>query len=94
MDRARRTGASLVRLRKTVVFDRLLARLNEVALERWILKGALALDFRSAIASSTRMRNGEKSLCALPVAQLAVLITDAEENLVPLIGVNRLSRFV
>lgn len=43
---SRETGASLVRLRKTVVFDRLLARLNEVAPERWILKGALALDFR------------------------------------------------
>jgi hypothetical protein len=35
-----------VRLRKTVVFDRLLARLKEVAPDRWILKGALALDFR------------------------------------------------
>lgn len=35
-----------MRLRKTVVFDRLLARLKEVAPERWILKGALALDFR------------------------------------------------
>jgi hypothetical protein len=40
------TEASLVRLRKTVVFDRLLARLKEAAPERWILKGALALDFR------------------------------------------------
>jgi hypothetical protein len=46
LNQSRETGASLVRLRKTVVFDRLLARLNEVAPERWILKGALALDFR------------------------------------------------
>lgn len=46
LNHSRETGASLVRLRKTVVFDRLLARLNEVAPERWILKGALALDFR------------------------------------------------
>ncbi len=37
---------SLGRLRKSVVFDRLLARLLAVASGRWILKGALALDFR------------------------------------------------
>lgn len=46
LNQSRETGAALVRLRKTVVFDRLLARLKEVAPERWILKGALALDFR------------------------------------------------
>lgn len=40
------TGTSLVRLRKLVVFDRLMARLLIVAPDRWILKGALALDFR------------------------------------------------
>lgn len=38
--------ASLVRLRKEVVFERLFARLVAVASERWILKGALALDYR------------------------------------------------
>lgn len=37
---------SLARLRKTVVFDRLLARLFTSAPDRWVLKGALALDFR------------------------------------------------
>lgn len=37
---------SIVRLRKLAVFDRLLARLNEAAQGRWVLKGALALDFR------------------------------------------------
>ena len=46
LDRARETGTSLVRLRKTVVFDRLLARLAVAAPKRWVLKGALALDFR------------------------------------------------
>lgn len=45
-DRSRATGASLMRLRKAVVFDRLLARLSEAAAGRWVLKGALALDFR------------------------------------------------
>jgi hypothetical protein len=37
---------SLARLRKEVAFDRLLARLMAVAPDRWILKGALALDYR------------------------------------------------
>lgn len=45
-DRTRATGASLVRLRKTVVFERLLARLAVAAPGRWALKGGLALDFR------------------------------------------------
>ncbi len=43
---SRAGGQSLVRLRKEVVFDRLLARLVTVAPDRWILKGALALDYR------------------------------------------------
>ena len=46
LDRSRETGMSLVRLRKSVVFDRLLARLLAVAPGRWVLKGALALDYR------------------------------------------------
>jgi len=44
--RSSQTGLSLVRLRKSVAFDRLLARLLVVAEGRWVLKGALALDFR------------------------------------------------
>jgi len=43
---SRAGGPSLARLRKEVAFDRLLARLVAVAPERWILKGALALDYR------------------------------------------------
>jgi hypothetical protein len=46
LNRSRDTGTSLVRLRKAVVFDRLLARLVIAAPDRWVLKGALALDFR------------------------------------------------
>ncbi len=46
LPRSRETGTSLVRLRKAVVFDRLLARLVVAAPQRWVLKGALALDFR------------------------------------------------
>ena len=48
LHRSRTTGVSLIRLRKTVTFDRLLARLVLAAPDRWVLKGALALDFRLA----------------------------------------------
>ncbi len=44
--RAQQTSVPLVRLRKLVVFDRLMARLMRVAPNRWILKGAVALHFR------------------------------------------------
>jgi hypothetical protein len=40
------TNVPLVRLRKLVVFDRLLARLVAVSPDRWVLKGAVALHFR------------------------------------------------
>lgn len=43
---SRDRSTSLVRLRKAVVFDRLLVRLAIAAPDRWVLKGALALDFR------------------------------------------------
>ena len=52
-NRTRATGASLVRLRKTVVFERLLARLVVTAPGRWVLKGGLALDFRLKDRSRT-----------------------------------------
>lgn len=47
------SGIALMRLRKTVAFDRFLARLVEVAPGRWVLKGALALDLRLASATRT-----------------------------------------
>jgi hypothetical protein len=53
LNQSREAGTSLVRLRKTVVFDRLLARLMKVAPERWVLKGALALDFRLGARTRT-----------------------------------------
>ncbi len=43
---ARKRGVPLVRLRKLVAFERLLARLMIVAPDRWVLKGAIALQFR------------------------------------------------
>lgn len=43
---AEKTGLSLARLRKRVAFELFLRRLVAVAANRWVLKGALALDFR------------------------------------------------
>jgi hypothetical protein len=43
----------LVRLRKLVVFDRLMARLLVVAPSRWILKGAVALNYRTGVKFRT-----------------------------------------
>lgn len=54
--RSKETGLSLVRLRKAVVFDRLLARLMVVAPGRWFLKGALALDYRLGDRTRTAKR--------------------------------------
>lgn len=44
--RAQQRGLELSRLRKQVVFDRLLARLLVIAPERYVLKGGYALDLR------------------------------------------------
>jgi hypothetical protein len=41
-------GTSVVRLRKLVTFDRLFARLCLSTPDRWILKGALAIEFRTS----------------------------------------------
>ena len=54
-DRSKATGQSVIRLRKTVVFERLLARLAVAAPGRWTLKGALALGFRLRGRSRTTM---------------------------------------
>jgi hypothetical protein len=40
------TSVPLVRLRKLIVFDRLMARLTVAAPNRWVVKGAVALLFR------------------------------------------------
>lgn len=52
-DRADGDGALLVRTRKRVAFDRLLARLLAVAREQWFLKGGFALDLRLATRART-----------------------------------------
>lgn len=53
--RSQRGGSSVVRLRKAIAFERLLARLLVVAPERWMLKGALALDFRLGVHARATM---------------------------------------
>ena len=45
-NRSRQDGIALGRLRKQVAFERLLARMVRAEPNTWILKGALALDFR------------------------------------------------
>ena len=77
---SQQTGRSLARLRKEVVFDRLLARLLDVAPGRWVLKGGLALDYRFGDrARTTRdidlaMADGEEgATTALLAAQAADL---------------------
>lgn len=50
---AHETRVPLVRLRKLVVFDRLMARLLVAAPGRWILKGAVALHFRIGLQFRT-----------------------------------------
>jgi hypothetical protein len=67
-DRADGDGARLVRDRKRVAFDRLLARLLAVASNQWLLKGGFALDLRlTTRARSTKdidieWRAGEEDL--------------------------------
>jgi len=46
LNTAQQRGIALTRLRKLVVFERFLARLLTVEPDRWVLKGALALDYR------------------------------------------------
>lgn len=53
LEHSRQTGLSLARLRKSVVFARLLARLLALAPDRWMLKGGLALDYRLGIRVRT-----------------------------------------
>lgn len=50
---AQQSGMPLARMRKLVVFDRLLARLLVVAEGRWVLKGAVGLNFRLGAQART-----------------------------------------
>lgn len=48
---AESTGLGITRLRKRVAFELFLRRLLTTAPDRWVLKGALALDFRLSVGT-------------------------------------------
>ena len=52
-NQAQTTNVGLMRLRKRVAFERFLARLLIAAPERWVLKGAFALDLRLGLRTRT-----------------------------------------
>ena len=52
---SRETGLSIVRLRKLVTYDRLLAHLLAISPDAWRLKGALALEYRLGSRSRATM---------------------------------------
>ena len=54
-DTSKRTGLPISRLRKAVVFESLLARLIRTAKGRWVLKGAVALEFRTGTRARQRI---------------------------------------
>jgi hypothetical protein len=54
-DRTLRSGLPLIRLRKIVAFDRLLARISKQSRSRWVLKGGLALEWQFGDRARTTM---------------------------------------
>ena len=61
---SRESGVALVRLRKLVAFDRLLARLAAAQPGQWLLKGGVALQLR--LGSLARTTRDMDLLLALP----------------------------
>ncbi len=53
MDHSRHSGLPLSRLRKAVAFERMLARLVRANGDRWVLKGAVALELRGTRQTRT-----------------------------------------
>jgi hypothetical protein len=75
------TGLGLARLRKRVAFELFLRRLLIVAPDRWVLKGALALDFRlAAVTRSTKDidigRNDDEQAAILDITAAQQLALD------------------
>ena len=64
-------GVSIARVRKEIVFERLLARLTVVAPGRWVLKGGLALDFRLGSIAQGRDDGAEVRIVVDFVASLS-----------------------
>ena len=84
---SQRDGAPLMRLRKLVVFDRLLARLLQSKPDAWVLKGGLALQLR--LGQHARTTKDMDVMWRLSAADLHQLLTDAAS-----LDVNDWFRFV
>jgi len=67
--RSLETGIPLVRLRKTVAFDRFLARLIRLQPDRWILKGGFAIQLRLVDKARTT-----KDIDLLALAELSDIL--------------------
>lgn len=83
LTRATEANIPLIRLRKLVVFDRLIARLMVVAPDRWTLKGAVALQFRAGPGYRTTKdvdfsRSGDEA--AATADFLAVQAVDLDDH--------------
>jgi predicted nucleotidyltransferase component of viral defense system len=82
---AQQDGVGLARLRKRVVFERLLARLHAVAPDTWVLKGGFALELRlGAQARTTKDIDvdwaiGEEEAIGLLLDAAAVTLDDRFE---------------
>lgn len=82
---AQHDGLGLARLRKRVVFERLLARLHAVAPDTWVLKGGFALELRlGAQARTTKDIDvdwaiGEDEAVGLLIEAAAVTLDDRFE---------------
>ncbi len=69
-----KTGAPLVRLRKMVAFDRLLARLIAVQADAWVLKGGLALQPPRLSGENSRVKDLVDILLMAELGQMRGLL--------------------
>jgi Domain of unknown function (DUF1814). len=79
-DEAFRSGTPLVRLRKTIAFDRLLARLVTAEPDGWMLKGGLALQLRLP-GRSRSTKDVDVLLRSAPTEAYSVVARAAELDL-------------
>lgn len=83
LSRSEATGARLDRLRRRVVFERIVARLQAAEPGRWVLKGGMALEVR--LRDEARLSKD----IDLGLREEAVTAGDLRERLVEALGVSR-----
>jgi Nucleotidyl transferase AbiEii toxin, Type IV TA system len=90
--RSSETGRTFPQLRNEIVYNRLLARLLLVAPDRWVLKGAMALDLRlGAAARPTKdMDLGREDDIASATADMEAVEAVVADFLDPLLSANPL----